>query len=110
MMQSQPRLNKKKDLATLSVTQLMGSLEAYEQRLKRHEEDSVENTFQSKLKLRSQNKEYKGNKSRGEISRNKENSRSFPMTRQGKYPPCGICKKTSHMENLNVNTARNLAT
>jgi len=26
-----------KDLATLSVTQLMGSLKAYEQRLKRHE-------------------------------------------------------------------------
>ena len=38
-----------KDLATLSVTQLMGSLEAYEQRLKRHEEDSGENAFQSKL-------------------------------------------------------------
>ena len=76
----------------------MGSLEAYEQRLKRHEEDSVENAFQSKLKLWSQNKEYEGNKSRGEISRNKENSRSFPMTRQGKYPICGICKKTSHME------------
>ena len=50
-MQSQPRLNKKKDLATLSVTQLMGSLEAHEQRLKRHEEDSVENAFQSKLKV-----------------------------------------------------------
>ena len=44
-MQSQPRLNKKKDLATLSVTQLMGFLEAYEQRLKRHEEDSVEMPF-----------------------------------------------------------------
>ena len=40
-----------KDLTTLPVTQLMGSLEAYEQRLKRHEEDSVENAFQSKLKL-----------------------------------------------------------
>jgi len=34
-----------KDLATLSVTQLIGSLEAYEQRSKRHEEDSVENAF-----------------------------------------------------------------
>jgi len=84
-----------KDSATLSVTQLMGSLEAYERRLKRHEEDSVENAIQSKLKLRSQNKEYEGNKSKGEISRNKENSRSFPMSRQGKYPSCGICKKTS---------------
>ncbi|XP_014524278.1 uncharacterized protein LOC106780494 [Vigna radiata var. radiata] len=86
-----------KYLATLSVTQLMGSLEAYEQRLKRHEEDSVENVFQSKLKLLSQ-KECEGNKSRGEISRNKENSRSFSIIHQAKYPPCGICKKASHLE------------
>jgi len=34
----------------------MGSFEAYEQRLKRFEEDSVENAFQSKLKLQFQNK------------------------------------------------------
>jgi len=40
----------------------MDSLEAYEQRLKICEEDSVENVFQSKLKLRSQNKEYEENK------------------------------------------------
>ncbi|XP_047163745.1 uncharacterized protein LOC124833332 [Vigna umbellata] len=106
-----------KDLATLSVIQLMGSLEAYEQRLKRHKEDSVENAFQSKLKLWSQNKEYEVNKSRGEISRNKENSRKFSMTRQGKYPPCGICKKTSHLEkdcwiveNHNASFVRNLVT
>ena len=46
-----------KDLSTLSVTKLMGSLETYEQRLKRHDEDSIENAFQSKLKLWSQNKE-----------------------------------------------------
>jgi len=34
-----------KDLATLSITQLMESLKAYEQRLKRHEEDSVKKAF-----------------------------------------------------------------
>jgi len=58
----------------------MTSLKAYEQRLKRHEEDSVKNSFQPKLKLLSQNKEYEGNISRSENSRNKENSRSFFMT------------------------------
>ncbi|XP_019465377.1 PREDICTED: coiled-coil domain-containing protein 186-like [Lupinus angustifolius] len=42
-----------KDLSTLSVTELMGSLEAYEQRLSRHDEGSLENAFQSKLRLRS---------------------------------------------------------
>jgi len=65
----------------------MGSLKDYKQRLKSREEDMVENAFQSKLKWWSQNKEYDENKSRGEISRIKENSRSFTMTRQGKYPP-----------------------
>jgi len=40
-----------KDLAILSVTQLIDLLVAYEQRLKRCEEDSVKNVFQSKLKL-----------------------------------------------------------
>jgi len=56
-----------KDLSTLSVTELMGSLEAYEQRLKRHDEDSVKNTFQSKLKLGYQNKEN-GRRNDGEVS------------------------------------------
>ena len=40
----------------------MGSFEAYEQRLKRHNEDFVGNASQSKLKLRSQNKENGGKK------------------------------------------------
>ena len=40
-----------KDLSTLSVHELMGSLEAHEQRLFRHKESSLESTFQSKLKV-----------------------------------------------------------
>jgi len=38
-----------KDLSTLSMTELIGSLEAYEQRLSRHDDDTNENGFQSKL-------------------------------------------------------------
>nr|KYP71431.1 Retrovirus-related Pol polyprotein from transposon TNT 1-94 [Cajanus cajan] len=76
-----------KDLSTLSVTELIGSLEAYEQRLNRHDEDSTENAFQSKLKLRSQNKDKRNN---GETYRNKENSRNFSRNYQNEYPPCGI--------------------
>ena len=86
-----------KDLSTLLVTELMGSLEAYEQRLKRHDKDFVENAFQSKLKLRYQNKENIEKKN-GEVSRNKNYFRNFSKTNQEKYPPCGICKKTSHTE------------
>ena len=42
-----------RDLTTLSVTELMGTLEAYEQRLSRRNEDSTENGFQSKFNIRS---------------------------------------------------------
>ena len=54
----------------------MDSLEAGEQRLKRHDEDSIENAFQSKLKLASQNK-ANGGKKYGEVSINKQNSRKI---------------------------------
>nr|KYP34452.1 hypothetical protein KK1_044596 [Cajanus cajan] len=68
-----------KDLSTLSITELMGSLEAYEQRLNRHDEDSTE-------------------RNNGETSRHKENSRNFSKNYQNEYPPCGICKRTNHAE------------
>jgi len=86
-----------KDLSTLLVIELMCSLDAYEQRLKRHDEDSIENAFQSKLKLRSQNKENDEKKD-GEVSINKHNSRNFSKTNQEKYSPCGIYKKISQSE------------
>ncbi|KAK3033901.1 hypothetical protein RJ639_033536 [Escallonia herrerae] len=43
-----------KDLSTLSIQELMGSLLAHEQRNLRHVEKLVESAFQSKLNLRSQ--------------------------------------------------------
>ncbi|CAJ2654309.1 unnamed protein product [Trifolium pratense] len=70
-----------KDLSTMSVTELIGSLEAYEQRLSRHDDNTFENAFQSKLKLRSHDdRRYGGKKN------------------QDEYPPCGICKRTNHAE------------
>ena len=51
-----------------------------------------------KTKIIVSEKKNEGNKIRGEISRNKENSRSLSMTHQGKYPPRGICQKTGHLE------------
>nr|KYP32803.1 hypothetical protein KK1_046417 [Cajanus cajan] len=88
-------IEQKKDLSTLSVTELMGSLEAYEQRLNRHDEDSTKNAFQSKLKLQSQTKEKRNNE---ETSRNKENSKNFSRNYQNEYPPCSIYKRTNHAE------------
>src|ERR1044072_4104398 len=87
-----------KDLSTLSVTELMGSLEAYEQRLFRHKEDTLENAFRSKLKFRPQNKEDGGKKNYGETSRKREISRNFHNNNLDKNSPCKICKRSGHAE------------
>jgi hypothetical protein len=77
------------------VTELIGSLEAYEQRLSRHDDDTIENAFQSKLKLRSHDKRFEGKENSRENSRNGE-SRNFSKKNQDEYPPCGICKRLNH--------------
>ncbi|KAL3729300.1 hypothetical protein ACJRO7_026409 [Eucalyptus globulus] len=61
-----------KDLTTLSISELIGSLEAYEKRLMAQDEDSVENAFQSKVNIRSHQSKNGGrsswkNKRGGEI-------------------------------------------
>ncbi|KHN37178.1 Copia protein, partial [Glycine soja] len=87
-----------KDLSTLSETELVGSLEAYEQRLYRHKEDTIENAFQSKFKFHPQNKENRGKKNYGETSRRREGSRNFLKNKTDKNPPCNICKRQGHAE------------
>ena len=87
-----------KDLSTLSETELVGSLEAYEQRLYRHKEDTLENVFQSKFKFQPQNKENGGKKNYGETSRRREGSRNFLKNKTDKNPPCNICKRQGHAE------------
>ncbi|KAK4401017.1 Retrovirus-related Pol polyprotein from transposon TNT 1-94 [Sesamum angolense] len=80
-----------KDITTLTVTELVGSLEAYEKRRSRREENSLENAFQSKLNMRSQNS-----------NRKEENFKVQWETRRkqnkGIYIPCRICKRTNHLE------------
>ena len=87
-----------KDLSTLSETELVGSLEAYEQRLYRHKEDTIENAFQSKFKFQPQNKENRGKKNYGETSRRREGSRNCLKNKTDKNPPCNICKRQGHTE------------
>ncbi|TXG55956.1 hypothetical protein EZV62_017269 [Acer yangbiense] len=70
-----------KDLTTLTITELMGSLQAHEQRVERRSEGSLENAFQSKVNVRSQ--KPKDSKKKG---------------KQGEFPPCGTCRRTNHAE------------
>ncbi|CAA0830320.1 Unknown protein, partial [Striga hermonthica] len=86
-----------KDLDHLSGTELIGSLEAYEKRLSMRENDTIENAFQSKLNLQSQNFKIGGRRF-GENNKNKNQGRNNNNQQKGKYPPCGVCKKTNHLE------------
>ncbi|XP_062088349.1 uncharacterized protein LOC133794923 [Humulus lupulus] len=81
-----------KDLDTLSPTELMGSLEAYENRRERHNENLTENAIQSKINPRSQ-------KSKTDGSKSLENFKSMSYQENNdKYSPSGICKRKSHLE------------
>ena len=44
-----------KDLSTQTITELISSLHAFEQRLTSRDEDSIENASQSKINIRYQN-------------------------------------------------------
>ncbi|KAK4388427.1 hypothetical protein Sango_2449300 [Sesamum angolense] len=80
-----------KDITTLTVTKLVGSLEAYEKRRSRREENSLKNAFQSKLNMRSQNSNRKEENFKSTMGDKKKQNK-------GKYIPCRICKRTNHLE------------
>lgn len=69
-------IEESRDLSTLSVTELMGSLQAHEQRLDRRNEATLENAFQLKVNLKNKKqkdfkKRYKGKAKYGERHQNK---------------------------------------
>nr|ABA95820.1 retrotransposon protein, putative, unclassified [Oryza sativa Japonica Group] len=54
-------IEESKDLSTLTIQQLMSSLESHEERKLQREGSSIENAFQSKLSFRPQNSRFRGN-------------------------------------------------
>ncbi len=54
-------IEESKDLSTLTIQQLMSSLESHEERKLQREGNFVENAFQSKLSFRPQNLRFCGN-------------------------------------------------
>jgi predicted amidophosphoribosyltransferase len=104
-----------KDLSTMTIQGLMGSLRSYEQRLSRRNEKSVESAFQSKLtiqpngdKMLSQNN---GESSRGgRFARGRGRGGNYRGRGRGAYGGrgnfggsnkwCGICKKNTHEEEI----------
>lgn len=73
-------IEESKDITKLSVTELMGSLEAFEKREEDEDDDSVlESAFQSKLNMKSQN-------SKNDWEKPKENSRGGESSRNHGNP------------------------
>nr|CAN76244.1 hypothetical protein VITISV_023380 [Vitis vinifera] len=79
-------LENSKDLSTISLTELLHSLEAVEQRRLMRQGDTAEGAFQARMQKNACHKNGKvnNNKSCGNNQKN------------GVFPPCPHCKKTNH--------------
>ncbi|KAL3646200.1 hypothetical protein CASFOL_011380 [Castilleja foliolosa] len=80
-------IEESKDLSTLTLTELMGSLQAHEQRMNRKSDETFERALQSKINLKSSDQRNKG-----------KNHEETSMWSKKNYPPCSICKRTNHLE------------
>ncbi|KAK8926482.1 hypothetical protein KSP39_PZI018387 [Platanthera zijinensis] len=74
-----------KDINTLSINDLMGSLQAHEERMKRFEHQNLEQAFQSKMNITP-------DKASHEYINKTENYKLQP--RQARY--CTLCKRNNH--------------
>ncbi|RVW60199.1 hypothetical protein CK203_088206 [Vitis vinifera] len=79
-------LENSKDLSTISLTELLHSLEAVEQRRLMRQGDTTEGAFQARMQKNAGHKNGKMNNNKP-CSNNQKN---------GVFPPCPHCKKTNH--------------
>lgn len=91
-------LEDSRDIAHMSLSELVNSLQATEQRRSLRMEDQVNGALLAKMKGKSQiysvgKKEKYKREREGSSNSNKEAD-----GRSGKYPPCPNCKKTNHLE------------
>lgn len=79
------------------MAELISELQVQEQRVTMRSERIVEDAFQARQKFKHQKEGRKVwlDKS-GEV---KSGGDQDDSSRKGKLPPCGICKKTNHLEN-----------
>ena len=96
-------IEESKDLSTLTVQQLMSSLESHEERKLQRQESSIESAFRSKLSFKLQSLRFRGNfqkkdnfkkdieKEPGQGKREKGMSSSTMW--------CDICEKSNHSTN-----------
>ncbi|KAK9740495.1 hypothetical protein RND81_03G039800 [Saponaria officinalis] len=85
-------IEESRDLSKRTMTELVGSLLAHDQKFK-NKESSSEDAFQSMHKSKRPDSKWWKNKSDDGGRYNKQMSQS-----KGKFPPCGICGKNNHEE------------
>ena len=78
-----------KDLSTISLIELLHSLEAVEQIRLMRQGDTIEGAFQARMQKNAGHKNGKKNKK----NNNKPSSNN---QKNGVFPPCPHCKKTNH--------------
>jgi len=96
-------IEESKDLSMLTLTELMDSLQAHEDRMRRFNEQSLENAFQSKINFSNNEDEKKNSHGkkfykkgrntnyRGWVRENYKNNESSKSS-----PYCRLCKKNNH--------------
>uniref|UniRef100_A0A803MVZ3 CCHC-type domain-containing protein n=1 Tax=Chenopodium quinoa TaxID=63459 RepID=A0A803MVZ3_CHEQI len=88
-----------KDVTKLSVTELMGSLLAHEQKFAKDDlgkSPPLEIAFSSKSHKKFPFNKGNNRKNQG-APRSDRKDKEQPQSK-GKFPPCGICNKTNHLE------------
>ncbi|GAV90790.1 UBN2 domain-containing protein [Cephalotus follicularis] len=91
-------IEESKDLSTVTLNELIGSLQIHESWLSKRIEVAIEGAFQAKQKNEQSGfKEYK-KPNCDKSNKGKNPAKDNPGNQKGKFPPCRTCKKTSHLE------------
>ncbi|KAH0722335.1 hypothetical protein KY289_005379 [Solanum tuberosum] len=79
------------DLTTLTIAKLISKLQVQEKRVIMKNEGIIEDAFQAR-------DEFKHQKESRKVWLDKSGGNQGDLSIKGKFPPCGICKKTNHLE------------
>ncbi|XP_028090027.1 uncharacterized protein LOC114290348 [Camellia sinensis] len=94
-----------KDLADLSIEDLMCSIKTFEQRLSRQSEKSIESVFQSKLNVSTSNSQGRGRGGGRNVTGRARNARGRGRSNfqrkeneESTQQKCGICNRSNHVD------------
>ncbi|XP_060170438.1 uncharacterized protein LOC132601360 [Lycium barbarum] len=89
-------IEESRDLTTFTIAELISKLQVQEQKVTMRSEGIVEDAFQVRHKFRQRKEARKASLDNSREVNSGENQGD--SSRKGKFPPCGISKKTNHLE------------